>query len=272
MRDERRSSYANTVLDDEQCSNVESLFVSNPPSLPIPPWSAARERPVGAPAKTPLTREAIVEAALAVLDAEGLAGVSMRRVAQRLGTGPASLYQHVSNKDELLELVLDRVAGDIELPEPAVGPDAWQEPLKELLRSTRRVLGAHQDLAYVTLGRVPTGANALGSAEAMLRILRAGGIPDRVAAYAVDSLSLFVASVTYEEAIQGRIIGSMEQAKEYVEGVRTYLAGLPADRFPTIVSMADVLTAFDENEDDRFEFALDVQVRGIAALAAEQRS
>ena len=106
----------------------------------------------------------------------------------------------------------------------------------------------------------------------MLRILRAGGIPDRVAAYAVDSLSLFVASVTYEEAIQGRIIGSMEQAKEYVEGVRTYLAGLPADRFPTIVSMADVLTAFDETEDDRFEFALDVQVRGIAALAAEQRS
>ena len=49
--------------------------------------------------RTTLSREAIVEAALAVLDAEGLEGVSMRRVAQRLGTGPASLYQHVSNKD-----------------------------------------------------------------------------------------------------------------------------------------------------------------------------
>ena len=134
MGGERRSVYTNTVLGHEQCSNVESLFVSNLESLPIPPWSAARERPVGAPAKTPLTREAIVEAALAVLDAEGLEGVSMRRVAQRLGTGPASLYQHVSNKDELLELVLDRVAGDIEIPEPGVGPDAWQAPLKDLLK------------------------------------------------------------------------------------------------------------------------------------------
>jgi hypothetical protein len=93
-----------------------------------------------------------------------------------------------------------------------------------------------------------------------------------VAAYAVDSLALFVASVTYEEAIQGRLIGSMEEAKAYVEGVRTYFAALPVDRFPTLVSMVDVLTAFDEKEDDRFEFALDVQVRGIAALAAEERS
>jgi len=176
----------------------------------------------------------------------------------------------VSNKDDLLELVLDRVAGDIEIPEPGAGPDGWQAPLKDLLRATRRVLGAHQDLAYVTLGRIPTGPNALASAEGMLRILRAGGIPDRVAAYAVDSLALFIASVTYEEAIQSRLIGSLEETKEYVEGIRTYFAALPADRFPTLVSMAEVLTAFDENEDDRFEFALDVQVRGIAAMA-EQR-
>ena len=66
-----------------------------------------------APAKAPLTRDAIVDAALELLDADGLDGVSMRRVAQKLETGPASLYQHVGNKDELLEAVLDRVcAGD----------------------------------------------------------------------------------------------------------------------------------------------------------------
>jgi hypothetical protein len=106
----------------------------------------------------------------------------------------------------------------------------------------------------------------------MLRIMRAGDVPEPVAAYAVDSLALFVASVTYEEAIQRRLIGTMEDAKAYVEGVRQYLASLPAERFPTLVAMADRLTAFDEDEDDRFEFALDVQIRGIAALAAEQRS
>ena len=122
---------SNAVLQDEQCSIVESLFVSTNDSLPIPPWSAARERRVAEPAKAPLTRDAIVEAALALLDADGLEGVSMRRVAQRLGTGPASLYQHVGGKDELLELVLDRVSAEVEIPAPGVGADGWQEPLKE---------------------------------------------------------------------------------------------------------------------------------------------
>lgn len=245
--------------------------MSSPESLPVPPWSAARKRSAAPPSKAPLTREAIVDAALTLLDADGLEGVSMRRVAERLGTGPASLYQHVGGKDELLELVLDRVTGDVEIPEPGVGPDGWQEPLKELLRSMRKVLGAHQDLAYVTLGRVPTGPNSLAGAEGLLRILREGDVPPSVAAYAVDALALFVASVTYEEAIQRRLIGSMEEAKAYINGVQQYFAALPSDRFPTIVAMADQLTQFDENEDDRFEFALEVQVRGIAALADEQR-
>ncbi|HWI73323.1 MAG TPA: TetR/AcrR family transcriptional regulator [Baekduia sp.] len=247
--------------------------MSSAESLPVPPWSAARrerERPAAASAKAPLTRDAIVDAAIVVLDAEGLDGVSMRRVAQRLETGPASLYQHVGNKDELLELVLDRVSADVEIPAPGVGPDGWQEPLKELLRRVRKVLGAHQDLAYVMLGRVPTGPNALAGAEGMLRILREGGIPDRLAAHAVDSLALFVASVTYEDAIRRRLIGTVEESKEYVERVREYFLALPKDRFPTLVAMADTLTTFDGDEDEGFEFALDIQIRGIAALAAEQ--
>jgi AcrR family transcriptional regulator len=246
--------------------------VSTQAPLPVPPWSAARERPTGAPSKAPITQDAIVDAALALLDADGLEGVTMRRVAQRLGTGPASLYQHVGGKDELLELLLDRVCADVTIPEPGVGPDEWQAPLKDLLRSMRRVLSAHQDLAYVMLGRVPTGPNALAGAEGLLRILRAGDVPARVAGYAVDSLSLFVASVSYEEAIWSRLIGSTDKAEAYIKGVRQYFAALPVDRFPTLVAMADQLTAGEHDEDDRFEFALDVQIRGIAALADEQRS
>jgi AcrR family transcriptional regulator len=248
------------------------VFVSSAEPFPVPPWSAARARRSAAalpPAKAPLTRDAIVAAAIAVLDADGLDGVSMRRVAQRLETGPASLYQHVGNKDELLELVLDRVCADIEIPVPGVGPDGWQEPLKELLRRVRKVVGAHQDLAYVMLGRVPTGPNALAGAEGMLRILLDGGIPERLAAQAVDSLQLFVASATYEDAIRRRLIGTPEEAKEYVDRVREFFLALPADRFPTLIAMADTLTTFDGDEHEGFEFALDVHVRGIAALAAE---
>jgi AcrR family transcriptional regulator len=260
----------------EHRSNVGSVFVSSDESFPVPPWSsAARAKAAGAgppAAKAPLTRDAIVAAALELLDADGLDGVSMRRVAQKLETGPASLYQHVGNKDELLEAVLDRVIADVEIPVPGVGPDGWQEPLKELVRRMRKVMGAHQDVAYIMLGRVPTGPNALAGAEGILRILDEGGVPPSLAGHAVDMLGLFVASTSYEDAIRRRLIPSAEDAEAYVAQVRAYFQALPPDRFPTLIAMADTLTSFDGDEDAAFEFALDVHIRGLTALAAEARA
>jgi AcrR family transcriptional regulator len=237
--------------------------VSSSDALPPPPWSASRPR---APrAKPPLSAEAIVDVALTLLDAEGLEAVTMRRVAELLGTGPASLYQHVSGKDELLELLFDRVAGEIELPAAPADGD-WQEPLKALLRSMRTVLSSHRDIAYVTLGRIPTGSNALGIAEGMLAIMDAGGVPSAVSTYAVDTLALFIGAVSYEDSIRASQFGGEEA--EYFERVHEYFAALPADRFPTLARLSEQLTRPEEGPDDRFEFALDVQVRGIAALAA----
>lgn len=240
--------------------------MSTDPELPPAPWS--RSRPRRAPAKAPLTQDAIIATALAILDAEGLDGISMRRIAERLETGPASLYQHIADKEELLDQLLDRVLGEVELPAP--DPDDWQTPLKQMLRGLRRVLAAHRDLAYVTLGRVPTGPNGLRGAETLLAIMRAGGVPSPIAAYAVDSLALFVGSVVYEEAIQVQRMGGTGEEAEYFESIRRYFAALPAERFPTLVAMVDDLTRQGDHEDERFEFALDVQVRGIASLMAEQ--
>ena len=242
--------------------------MSTDDALPPPPWSAGRDR---APrAKPPITRGAIVAAAIPILDAEGLAAVSMRRVADALGTGPASLYQHVANKDELLELVFDAVAGEIELP--AVDEHDWQGALKQLVREIRTTLSSHGELAYVTLGRVPTGPNALAVSERMLAIMRAGGVADKVAAYAVDVIALFVGATSYEESIRARGLGpdpTGEKIQAHVAEIRAYFKALPPERFPMLSSMADALTAFDEEqEDERFEFALDMLVGGLAALAA----
>lgn len=238
------------------------MFVSSSDALPPPPWSATRRRP--ARAKAPLTREAIVDAAIELLDAEGLDAVTMRRVAEALDTGPASLYQHVGGKDELLELLLDRVCTEVELvPPPTDG--AWQEPVKRLLRSMRAALVAHRDIAYVTLGRIPTGPNALAISEALLAIMDAGGVPPDVSTYAVDGLALFIGATAYEDALRASELGGHES--EYFERVHAYFAALPADRYPTLARLAPQLTRMGEGEDDRFEFQLDVQVRGIAALA-----
>ena len=84
---------------------------------PEPPWWRTRGD-ASRGERRPLTRDAIVEAALAVLDRDGLSGLSMRRLAQELGAGAASLYWHVGNKEELLSLMLDRIVGESRPPAP----------------------------------------------------------------------------------------------------------------------------------------------------------
>jgi AcrR family transcriptional regulator len=238
------------------------LFVSSPGSLPEPPWSSARARPSAS--RVPLTREAIVGAAMGVLDAEGLDAVSMRAVADRLGTGPASLYAHVSGKDELLAMMLDRAIGEVVVP-PA-DPARWQEQLREVMRSMRDALAAHRDIARVAIGEIPTGHNAIAAMEGVLAILLAGGLPRQTVAYAADLLPLYVVATVYEDSIRRSSMGmTTEEARQaYIGGIRDYFSSLPLDRFPVLVSMVPHLT---ETEGDRFEFGLDVLIGGLAALA-----
>ena len=119
---------------------------SGPPDLPPPPWrTTAKKQPR---ARVAISQDLIVETAIRVLDAEGLDAVSMRRVAQELETGAASLYAHVANKKELLDLVFDRIVGEIELPAP--GPaETWREQIRELGVTMHATLSAHADVARV---------------------------------------------------------------------------------------------------------------------------
>jgi TetR/AcrR family tetracycline transcriptional repressor len=228
--------------------------------VPDPPWQQGRRKP--AP-RTPLSREAIADAALRVLDRHGLDGLSMRRVAGELGTGPGSLYWHVQNKEELLELLADRVMTEIELPPP--DPSRWQEQVKELGRVTRQVMGSHRDAARITLGRVPVGPNLVRFAEWLLDLLRSAGVPDQAAAYAGDLFGLYVGAFAFEESLGFAPAGESMPIEQAVGMLRDYFASLPAERFPNVVALADLLVA--GGPDERFEFGLDVLVGGIAAMA-----
>src|SRR5438477_2002143 len=108
------------------------------------------------PAKPALSREAIVDAALEIVGKEGIDATSMRRVAQALDTGPASLYVYVANRDELLDLMLDRAVAQVPLPEP--DPARWREQLKELLHAQARMLTEdYPGLTRLALATIPTG-------------------------------------------------------------------------------------------------------------------
>ncbi|QMU68973.1 TetR/AcrR family transcriptional regulator [Streptacidiphilus sp. P02-A3a] len=235
-----------------------------PAAKPVRPttWAAAEARP---PRRRALGRDAIVETALGIIDAEGLDALSMRRVAQELNTGAASLYAHVSGKEELVELVLDLAYRDLVHPDP--DPAIWRAQVKDFLRQARDHLVAHHDLARAALAsNIPTLPHQLDAAETVLSLLRAGGLPDQVAAYGVDLIGLYLVASAHELSQRhSGAVASPEQDQAYLDGVRAYFGSLPADRYPVLVSMIDPMT---RNEgDERFDFGLDVILAGLVAQA-----
>jgi AcrR family transcriptional regulator len=229
---------------------------------PVPPWQREPRAPRSRPA---LSLDVIVSTALRLLDEGGVDGLSMRKVADALGTGAASLYAYVANKEELMEHVLDRVLGEFEVPEP--DPEHWADQVKDGVRAMRRILASHRDVARFAMARIPTRGNAINAMERFLAILRAGGLPDQEAAYAADILPLYATSVAYEDSLWAERFGGMqpEDFLPYIEQLREYFRSLPADRFPNLSAMADVLTRVAG--DERFEFGLDLLVRGLQSLA-----
>ncbi len=230
--------------------------------LPAPPWKSRRKAPA---ARQPLSAEAVIETALRLVDKDGLDALSMRRVAQELGTGAASLYAYFANKDELLEQLLDRVIGDIPLPVVPAGGE-WAEVVKRSCWESRGVFLAHRDLVKVARANIPVGPNSLRYTEAMLAVLRGAGIPDKIAAWGMDQMSLVIVADAVESAIHASHGRQTEaDAEPYLTQVREYFGSLPADRFPNLVAMAPAMT--EGSGDERFAFAIDLMVDGLARYA-----
>jgi AcrR family transcriptional regulator len=243
--------------------------------IPAPPWQRLPERSVRR-RRDPISRDAIVEAAVRVLDREGLDALSMRRVADELGTGAASLYWHVGSKDGLLDLVFEYVIGEQRVPDP--DPARWQEQVKEAARSQREICLRHPYIVQISIGRIPMGPNALRYSERVLAVLRGGGVPD---ALAVQSYLLLIATVNgFMLDETGNAAAGPPQAggasggggeprpwtQEMADMASAYLASLPAERFPNMVALAGEFSMADAGE--RFELLLDIFVGGIERRAA----
>ena len=169
-----------------------------PQELPRLPCHKGPGRRAGT---APLTRERIVEAAIAILDAEGLDAegldaVGTRRVAEALGTGSASLDAHLNGRGELVDLMVDRIDAELIVPEP--DPQHWAERLEAYAHGARVVWAAHADIARASLAVVPTGPNRLRMFEGLLAIFRAAGFTDQSAVWAIDRLNLYIEADVYE--------------------------------------------------------------------------
>jgi AcrR family transcriptional regulator len=167
------------------------------------PHSDARPSRRERPAKPALTRAGIIATAVELMRAEGLERVTMRRLAQELDTGPASLYVYVRNTAELHAAVLDELLGAVDLsPVKAIGD--WRERLVRVLTSYTMMLFEHPGLAQSALVARPSGERYLDLLEASLSLLGEGAVPAERAAWALDLLLQFATATAAEHATRSR--------------------------------------------------------------------
>lgn len=236
-----------------------------PMDMPLPPWKQA---PRAKPVRRQLSREAIVDTAMTILDKEGLEAVSMRRIAQELETGPASLYAHVGNKDELLELVMDRVAA--EMPVPTPDPARWREQARQMIKDAINTFIKHPGVAQVAMAGVPSGPNSLRSMEATLAVLKGGDLHPQAIAWAGDLFGSFIPSTALEHALFAAGGKTGAQVKEYFVQFGQFLKSLPPEEFPTVTALADEMVSGEG--DERLDFKIDVMLSGLVAVSDRMKA
>jgi AcrR family transcriptional regulator len=221
---------------------------------------AARTRPIISrrerPAKPALTREGIVAAAVGVMQAEGLDRVTMRRLAQELDTGAASLYVYVRSTAELHAAMLEQLLGRVDLS-PVAAPGDWRDRLIELLSSYTSILFRQPGLAQSVLVTRPSGPAYLSLAEGILALLSAGGVPPARAAWAVDLLLHFATSTAAEQGTRHRAADADDDQKALAAALRE----APALTFPHIAALsAELLSGAGP---DRLSWGFRVLINGI---------
>lgn len=211
-----------------------------------------RERP----AKPALTRAGIVAAAVAVMQAEGLDRVTMRRIAQELDTGAASLYVYVHNTAELHAAMLEELLGQVDLT-PVTAAGDWRDRLIRVLWSYTRILFEQPGLAQSVLVTRPSGPAYLSLAEGILALLSVGGIPPDRAAWAVDILLHFATSTAAEQGTRERAL----DARDEEDALAAALREAPAETFPHLAALGGELTSGEGP--DRLTWGFRVLINGI---------
>jgi AcrR family transcriptional regulator len=218
-----------------------------------------------------LSRAEIVDGALAIADAEGSDAVSMRRIAQVLRAGTMSLYWHVANKDQLLDLMIDALIGEIEVPEPS---GDWRADLRTQARNERVTLLHHLWVMDFLGGRPPLGPNTLLHLDRSLALLDDLGLDVATAMNILGTAQTYVLGSVLREMREARAERDQEQIDpaEWQPKRAAWRNRLEDDgRFTRVVRFLDEGIDPDaaETRDERFEFGLDCVIDGIAAKVAE---
>src|SRR6478752_7178529 len=221
------------------------------------------------PLKPRLTRERIVEAAMRVMSEQGYDALSMRSLARALDTAPASLYAHVASREEVDQLVVDRISHLLPVPEP--DPEHWQDQLRQMMRDALALYRAHPGTARAAMGVIPLGEGGVRAADAMVALCLAGGVTPQAAAWFCDLMALYVGAIAYEDEVWARRenttgAGEPPDHDALDQQLTEHFASLSRERYPYLAVLAAVMASGDGEE--RFEFGIDVLVSGLAAASS----
>ena len=214
------------------------------------------------PPRIPLTRERVLHAAVALADESGSESLSMRKLGDAVGVEAMSLYHHVTNKEDLLDGMIDVVFGEIDLS--FCGED-WKTAMRQRGISARRVLSRHGWAIGFMESRSSPGPATLRHHDAVIGCLRDAGFSIELAAHAFSVLDSYI----YGFALQERSL-PFPTPEETAELAQDILAGIPADTYPHLAELTTqhvLRPGYDYG--DEFEFGLDLILDGLESTSAK---
>jgi AcrR family transcriptional regulator len=210
----------------------------------------------GTESRAPWTRERILRAAVDLADTGGIESLSMRRLSQQLGGGAMSLYNHIANKDDLLDGMIDLVFTEIEVP--CDGSD-WAASMRQRATSVRHALARHGWAVGLMESRSSPGPATLTHHDAVLGCLRRAGFSVALAAHAFSTLDSYI----YGFALQKRNL-PFHTPEETSELAAAIMADFPSEAYPHLAELTtEHVLQPGYHYDDEYAFGLDLILEGL---------
>lgn len=222
--------------------------------MPVPtrPTPSQGSRP-------PLSRERVLAAAVSLVDEKGLGALTMRELGQRLGVEAMSLYNHVANKDDILDGMVDLVVSEIDLPSDTVG---WKEAMRRRAASAQTVFARHPWASGLIDSRQSSGPARLRYFDQMVGTLRRAGFSLELSARAFSILDSYIYGFGRQQL--NASAGSDMSPEEMAEA---FLQAIPGDEYPYLREMVvDYAMTSENDEGADFDFGISLILDGLERL------
>ena len=206
--------------------------------------------------RVPLTRDRVLRAAIRIADEEGVDALTMRRLGQELGVQAMSLYNHVANKDDLFQGIVDLAMSEIEVPSPQA---EWKAALRQSAISAHQAFVRHPWACNLHMSTPRINDDRMLWMEGVLRTLREAGFSPNMTHHAYHALDSHITGFTL-----WLVNMPFDSREELLDMAEQFIPQIPVDRFPYVIEHAkEHLEDPDPDEPSEFEFGLDLILEGL---------